>query len=463
MINPESSSFRDPDARVIKQGEQFYRIIFNSYKANYDQLINSGLKEELTSLGVLVSEKELSDISFLKLEELRTTIYKVLQPEVIPFISYPYEWSFSQLKAAALLTLEIQKRALNKGMSLKDASAYNVQFVNGKAQMIDTSSFEAYAQDEPWVAYGQFCRHFFGPLLLYKHNKAELVRLSQIYLDGIPLSVISKCLPKTTYFNFSAFSHIHYHAKLETQYAQTVEFKNKQIKLSKDRLVAIISHLQGVIKGIELPKQISEWTDYYSTCSYKDDSFEHKKQLVDLYLSGKQRGLLLDMGCNEGEFSFLAAKHTKLTVSIDFDAKVIERLTRRIKKEKQSTILPLVIDMVNPSPGIGWVNTERTAFLKRAKFDTVLALALIHHLAIGNNLPLKYIAQMFAHLTKELIIEFVPINDPQTQRLLITKKNIFDQYTEENFRMEFGKYYNIVKEDAIRGTERKLFWLISHA
>lgn len=462
MIDPESSSFRDPDAKVISVGNKIYRLVYQSYKQHYDKLINSGLKELLIKNGYLISEQLVSELDLFNKNLSTQSVYKVLEPEIVPFISYPYEWSFSQLKEAALLTLSIQEQSLEKGLSLKDASAFNVQFHNGKAVFIDSTSFEEYIDDLPWVAYGQFCRHFLGPLLLFKYNLNELVALQKTFLDGIPLKIISKSLPVSTRFNFAILSHVHYHSKLEAKYSQNQSFKHKQIKLTKSRLKALIIHLKETIKSISPPKSSTEWTDYYKLCSYEKESFEHKKELVSEYLGTNERATLLDLGCNEGEFTQIACLVSKHVISVDADNMVIERLFKKIRKDKVTNVLPLVIDICNPSPGIGWVNNERTDFLKRTKFDTVLALAVIHHLAIGNNVPMSKIAQMFAQLTNELIIEFVPKDDVQTQRLLVTKRDVFNDYSIGQFKTEFSKYFTVVREEPIKGTSRKLFLMKKH-
>ena len=457
MIDPKAASFRDPDAQVIKVENTIYRIVFDSYKENYDLLKNSGLKEGLVNEGSLIKEQELPGTHLTEKGISNDNIYKILEPQIIPFISYPYEWSFTQLKSAALLTLDIQKKAIEKGLILKDATAYNVQFISSKSVFIDSTSFEKYTEGLPWMAYGQFCRHFLGPLLLYKYGLSEVAQLQKAYLDGIPLGLVSKVLPRSSKFNFSYYSHIHYHAKLEAKYSQDISFKSSKIKISKNRLLALITHLKQTIENIDLPQTDTQWTNYYQLCSYDKDAFESKKTLVTEFLGTKKRNFILDLGCNEGEFSHIASKVANYVVSVDLDHMVIDQLTRKLNIEGSANILPLVIDISNPSPGIGWLNKERETFIGRCNFDTVFALALVHHLAIGNNLPLEHIADFFARITNELIIEFVPKEDKQTQRLLVTKVDIFNKYTLDNFRIAFKKHFQLVNESPIISTNRTLF------
>jgi len=449
------SSFRDPDATVILKNGHVYRLIFNSYCHQFEQLVNSGLYEELVLGKMLVSHTEV-DAALVNLP-LSPNLFKIIKPERIPFISYPYEWSFFQLKRAAVLTLEIQLKALQKGMSLKDATAYNVQFNGSEPVFIDTSSFEIYSEGSPWQAYGQFCRHFLGPLLLWSYGKKEMLRLASSFIDGIPLKVISYSLPAKTKYSFFILSHIHLHAKLENKHQGDTSLKNKTISLSKDRLKALIEHVKNGIEKLHPLKESSEWTDYYETFSYDKTNYTQKQSIVRSFIEAIKPDMLLDLGCNEGEFSILCKDQAKYIVSADFDPLVITNFYAALKKHDIKNILPLVIDFTNPSPGIGLNNKERTSFIERSNYDAVLALALIHHLTIGNNIPFDSVAEILSKMTANLVIEFVPKEDPQTQRLLITKKDIFHNYTLEEFKSSFSKHFRIIEEKQLDNSSRVLF------
>ncbi len=456
-----NSSFRDSDARIINVDGVLLRIIYNSYADNFNAFENSGLLKELQEEKLLVEHNEVHDAKLS--ETFGKEVYKIIKPEQIPFISYPYEWSFSHLKAAALLTLEIQLKAIKKGLSLKDATAFNVQFYNGRPIFIDTTSFEKYTEGSPWVAYKQFCQHFLAPLLFYKYDNQALVKLLWSNIEGIPLSAVSKALPYASRFNFFVWTHIHYHAKLESKYSADSSIKTRKINLTKSRLEAFLMFLKSGIEKLHLPASQTEWSDYYNTFSYTVESFDQKKILVKEYLIKANAQKVLDVGCNEGEFSVLASKVVKEVIAVDFDYLVIEKFSRFINKSNISNITPLVVDFSNPTPAIGWANKERQSFYERSKVDTVLALAVIHHLAIGNNVPIPKIAELFSSLCRNLIIEFVPKNDPQTQKLLITKKDIFHEYTLEHFKSEFSKYFSIVCFEKIKDSERVLFLMSKNA
>jgi ribosomal protein L11 methylase PrmA len=454
------SSFRDNDSVILKKNNEIIRVIYDSYKQHYEAFEGSGFMDELINNHKLISHKDINNQK--NTFENSDKIYRIIKPKFIPFISYPYEWCFSQYKQAALLTLSIQLSALQKGLTLKDASAFNVQFLDGKPIFIDTTSIEIYEEGKPWVAYKQFCQHFLAPLLLYKYGNPDLVKLFWSNIDGLPLDEISKVLPFKTRFNFFVWTHIHYHAKLELKYNSSNSIKSKKIHLSKSRLEAFIQFLQSGIENLELPKSKTEWSDYYDTFSYSKDMFEQKKILVKNYLSICGSNTVLDIGCNDGEFSLIASQYAKQVVSVDFDYLVIENLFNIVQNKKITNITPLILDISNPSPAIGWANTERLSFYNRTKYDTILALAVIHHLAIGNNVPIQKIAELFASLCKNLIIEFVPKSDQQTQKLLVTKKDVFNHYTLEEFQIQFRKYFTINAFEQLEGSERILFFMNKH-
>ncbi len=454
------SSYKDPDGSIISLKDVIYRTLNHSYKEHYIKLIDSGLYKELSEKKMLVSHLEVNADEILKSDK---KIFKVLKPELIPFISYPYEWSFLQLKKGALLTLDIQLKALEKNMWLKDANCYNVQFNGVDPIFIDTSSFENYVENAPWPAYGQFCRHFLGPLLLSAFGKSELCALSISYPDGIPLKVISYSLPYSTKFDLFTLTHIHYHAKLETKHAQDASIKKKNLLLSKSRLIGIITHLKNGIEKLQLKETNSEWSDYYSTFSYDKENFIQKQNAITAFVDTLKPDTILDMGCNEGEFAILCSKKVKHVVAADSDALVINNLTIKLDKLKIKNILPLVINLANPSPGIGLLNRERGPFISRARYGGVLALALVHHLAIGNNIPFHLIAKQFSELSSDLMIEFVPKEDPQAQKLLITKKDIFENYNLEEFKNSFNPFYRIREQYPLNNSGRILFWMQAHA
>jgi hypothetical protein len=444
-------SFRDPSGFLFYQNGTIYRQVNIGYKENYDHLMRSGLFESLVSSDLLIPHTEVGSES-----PIPEKLYKIIAPDPVTFISYPYEWSFSQLQHAALTTLEIQKKAMNFGMSLKDCSAYNIQFRSGKPILIDTLSFEKYREGQPWVAFRQFCQHFLAPLALMSYKDVRLNRLSCVYIDGVPLDLASAILPFRSYFRFSILTNIHLHARSQKHFAGKALNKSDH-KIGRMSFLGLIDTLESGVKKLKLRIQKTEWADYYENINYSPDALSHKKTIVFEFLEKLNPKCVWDFGANVGMFSRIASDRGIQTISFNIDPVAVEKNYLECVKKGETNILPLLIDLTNPSPGIGWENRERMSLLERGPADAALALALIHHLAISNNLPLNKIACFFNDICEYLIVEFVPKRDSQVQRLLSTREDIFPDYTQEVFENEFGKYFTIQSSARIKNSERTLF------
>lgn len=447
------SSFRDPSGFLFKRNDVVFRQINQKYAAEYSFLMDSGLYHKLIKAGLLIPHTEV-DISPVEPD----VAYKVIQPDQVRFISYPYEWSFSQLKDAALATLSIQKRALKLGMSLKDASAYNIQFHNGKPILIDTLSFEIYKEGEPWVAYKQFCQHFLAPLALMAKKDVRLGQMLRIYIDGIPLDLASNLLPFHTRLNLGLMLHIYLHAKAQTRFAEkNLNESPGKKEMSKQAFLGLIGSLKNTIKKLTWKPSGTEWGNYYEITNYSDTAFLHKKQLVAEWVKEIHPKQVWDLGANNGTFSRLASEQGAFVVSFDIDPVAVEQNYLQMKTAKEKNILPLLLDLTNPSPAIGWHNRERESFIERAPVEMVFALALIHHLIISNNTPVHTLVNFFNELGKWLLIEYIPKSDIQAQKLLQNRKDIFDQYTQEDFERFFEERYSIHKKEKINDSQRYLY------
>jgi ribosomal protein L11 methylase PrmA len=448
------SSFRDQSGFLFYRNGSLYRQINISYKENYDHLINSGLYKALVDADLLIPHKEVDTE-----HGIPATAYAIIKPELVPFISYPYEWCFSQLKDAALTTLKIQQRSLDFGMSLKDCSAYNVQFREGKPIFIDTLSFEKYREGQPWVAYRQFCQHFLAPLALMSWKEVRLNQLFRVHLDGIPLDLASSLLPFWTRFVFSLLCHIHLHAKSQKYFANKTVDKSSY-KMGRLSLLGLIDSLESAVDRLKWKPKGTHWANYYEDTNYPSDALHHKMQLVSDFTDRISPKIIWDLGANVGLFSRIASKKRIQTICFDIDAAAVERNYLECSRHGETNILPLLLDLTNPSPNIGWENKERMSLWERGSTDTVLALALIHHLAIANNLPFSKIAAFFNKICNSLIIEFVPKNDSQVQSLLSTRADIFPDYVQGVFENEFGKYFTIQRAAKIKDSERTLYLMV---
>jgi ribosomal protein L11 methylase PrmA len=453
MTQKLASSFRDPSGFLFKRDGVLYRQINLDYQNHYEKLMDSGLYQALVDANQLIPHAEVA-IAPADSEQA----YKIIQPELIPFISYPYEWSFSQLKAAAHLTLAVQKRALDFDLSLKDASAYNIQFHHGRPILIDTLSFEDYREGKPWVAYRQFCQHFLAPLALMTYRDVRLSRLLRVYIDGIPLDLASKLLPFRTRLSPSLLMHLHLHASAQKRYAGKTVSKNiQQRRMSRTAFINLIESLESSIRKLSWQPVSTEWVEYYTDTNYTNAASQHKAQLIQTFLDKIQPHLVWDLGANTGLYSRLASARAIPTLAFDIDPAAVERNYLACVADAETNLLPLIIDLTNPSPGLGWHHQERTALLTRASADAVMALALIHHLAIANNVPLDQLAHFFDDIGRWLIIEFVPKSDSQVQRLLATRDDIFPNYTRDGFEQAFNKYFTIIETEPIRESERILY------
>ena len=449
---PIPSSFRDPGGFLFVRDGILYRQVNRSHQRHYDLLQDSGLYKELVSRGLLIPHEEVF------LDSVSQTAHKTLKPEVIPFVSYPYEWSFSQLQDAALATLQVQKLALEFGMSLKDASAYNIQFTGGKPVLIDTLSLERQVEGAPWVAYRQFCQHFLGPLALMSCVDTRLGQLLRIHIDGVPIDLASRLLSWRKYFSFSLFLHLHLHALAQRRFSakpRPTRFR----RLSRSGFLGLIDNLETAVRKLRWQPQQSAWTSYYCHNHYQAAAFQEKTRIVADWLDKMNPTVqnIWDFGANTGNFSRLASQRGIFTVSIDADPWCVEMNYKECCRQGETQLLPLLLDLTNPSASKGWQNQERMSLLDRGPADLAFALAIVHHLAISNNLPLRKIAEFFSGCCKRLVIEFVPKTDLQVQKMLDSREDIFGEYTQQAFEYEFSQVFSLRECAPIVGTGRTLY------
>ncbi|MEE3329311.1 MAG: class I SAM-dependent methyltransferase [Myxococcota bacterium] len=424
------------------------------YAQMFDLAKSSGLFDELMSRGALVRHQEVD----LELAESRDA-HAVLRPEPLAFVSHPSEWCFGQLRAAALHTIELQRNALAHGMTLKDASAYNIQFIGHRPVLIDTLSFEKYREGEPWVAYRQFCQHFLAPLARATYCDVRFLDLLRTGIDGVPLDLAAKMLPWRSRLRPSLYAHLHLHARFQERHADAgrAGAEVKTVKVSETGMRGILTSLESAIKGFTLDLPKTEWGDYYSDTNYSDAAFGAKRAAVGAAIDVLQPALVFDLGANTGEFTRLAAERGAFAVAFDIDPVAVERGYRAAVERGDEKLLSLRLDLSNPSPQLGWAHEERESLAARGPADLVLALALVHHLAIGNNVPLDRIAAFFAQLGRALVIEFVPKSDSQVKRLLATREDIFGDYARDSFEAAFGLYFRIDEATPVEGSERTLY------
>jgi ribosomal protein L11 methylase PrmA len=459
--NKNPGSFRDPSGFVFSRESQVFRQINDCYAKIFSDLTHSGFYSYLQNRGDLVVHEEVGVENALTNDAI-----KVIKPEQIPFISYPYEWSFSQLKDAALLTLDIQIEAIQKGFSLKDASAYNIQFLRNRPVFIDTLSFEPYQKEKPWIAYGQFCRHFLAPLALMSLSDIRTNQLLKSYIDGIPLDLATRLLPFTARFRKGLFIHLYLHANSQKKYQETIgTFKanhnrsSATLKMSQTGLLGILDSLKCSINKLQWSPSGTQWADYYNQTNYSSSAFLHKQEIIKTFLEKEKPKTVWDVGANDGRFSRIASDCGADVISFDIDPAAVEKNYLECKLDQSKVLLPLTMDLTNPSPAIGWHNKERSDLADRGPVDIVMALALVHHLAIGNNVPFSMIADFFASIGNKLIIEFVSKEDSQTQRILANREDLFEMYTEDEFVRNFTDKFTVLNRVPVIETKRVLYFM----
>lgn len=459
-VQPLDSSFRDPSGFVFEKDGTVYRQVNNIFKEDFDHFTGSGCYDHLVKKQWLIPHEEIA-----KNFTGSPVWYKTLKPQRIPFISYPYEWCFDMLKDAALLTLQLARECTRFGIILKDATPFNIQWLDGKAVFIDTLSFERYDASKPWIAYRQFCESFLSPLLLMHYSHQPLQSILLVHPDGIPLSITRSLLPWRSKFSFYTYLHIHMHERLASR--STVKemhpASGKRI-FSEKKFHRLLDSLQSLIQSLEWKGNATSWDHYYEEANQRDDYVLQKKKIIIEWLS-ELSGIhtAIDLGANDGAFSFLLTAKDIKAIAADSDHSSISKLYRKIKQEKEKNILPLLIDLANPSSATGLNNKERISFIERANCDLGLALALVHHLAIGKNIPFEKIAELFKNLADHFIIEFIPKADKKVKFMLQQKKDIYSNYNEENFVNSFEKYFLMHKKNEIGDSGRTLYMMKRHA
>jgi ribosomal protein L11 methylase PrmA len=454
----DAASFRDPSGFIFRDGEgRLCRQINPIYLPHYRRLMESGLYQELVDGGFMIEHRADPAADPAAKDGGPLRIY----PREIPFISYPYEWSFGMLKDAALLTMAIQLRAMKHGMSLKDASAYNVQFEGTRAVFIDTLSFEPLKPGAPWIAYGQFCRHFLAPLALMCRTDNRLQRLLADFLDGIPLDLAVRLLPWRTRFEPGLLMHLRLHSRAVVRHQPTDRPATDKAAptMSATALERLLGHLEETTRRQAWPLPRTEWINYYQDHSYTAAMQDAKVRLVKDFLGRLKPATVWDLGANTGLFSRVALETGARVVAIDSDAACVERIYLDAGARGQRRLLPLCMDLANPSSGRGWAHRERRSLTQRGPADAVMALALIHHLAVSNNVPFAMIADWFAALGKSAVVEYVPKSDSQTQRLLQSREDVFADYTQEAFETALSRRFTIADKQPVPDSGRTLYLL----
>ena len=458
-LQRDRGSFRDPDGFIVRQGDRIFRIVLASAAERWRQFAASGLAAELQSAGLLVRTQEVAAEPLASELNLPDGAI-VLAHERIPFISYPYEWTFDMLRDAALLHLEIVERSLQHGWILKDATAYNVQFDGVKPLFIDVLSFSPLPAGEPWAGYNQFCRMMLYPLLLEAYKQVPFQPWLRSELEGIDPVACSRMFRGLDRLRPGVLSHITAQAYLQSKYASANFSVRQQIKsagMTREMIARNVQKLRKLLLGLCGPKKPTTWSGY-SRDHYASEALTAKESFVIESIGGRRFPMVWDLGCNDGHFSRHVAGSTQTVVAMDADPGSINHLYADLAKQEDcGNILPLLINLANPSPAQGWAGSERASLVERGKPDLALALALVHHIVISANVPLAALVEWLAGVTPELIVEFISKDDAMVQRLLLNKDDTYNDYSRASFEQYLQRWFQIRSRRELPGGTRTLY------
>lgn len=464
-VSVEPSSFRDPSGSVFYKGGRVLRLLDAKGASDWEALSSTRFLAETMADGRVIGTSRVPLDSLIEADELpdlRGESVAVLEHERIPFISYPYEWTFGMLRSAAILHLEVLLAALEEGFTTKDGYAYNVQFRGSSPVFIDIGSFEPVGDGGPWVGYRQFCQTMLYPLMIEAHLGIPFQHILRGHLEGIDTADMRRLLGPAGTFRRGVLRHVVIHDVLSSKVDTSSQSTRSQLAsqgAGTEIAKATVSKLLDVVRSLTSPRSESVWADYRTTCSYSDEDTEAKTRFIESVLSKSRPSLLFDLGCNDGRFSRQAAGHATQVVSVDFDPLVVDNFFRELRQSRgPANVIPLVQDLTDPSPARGWRGRERAAFFDRERPDLVMALALVHHLSIGANVPLGEVIDFLASLGNELVVEFVEPHDPMAKRLLSNKPaGTHDDYRTDVFERLLEERCEIMSSESLPGRSRRLY------
>lgn len=451
-------SFRDRHGRVYRVDGRVLRGLSPQAAEAYRTLRDCGLLSRLVEAGKVVATREV-DGARTPRELVEDGWALVLEHAPIPFVSYPYEWTFEMLREAACLQLELLREALAHDLSLKDATPYNVQFRGSAPIFIDVPSFVPYRRGDAWLGYRQFCELFLNPLLLAAYRGLPFQQWLRGHLEGIPPHACLDLLSRGDMLKPGVLSHVYLHAKAESRVKPTRDARSAVAAAGfhKELILSNVRKLEKLVVGLQPRQPRSVWVDYREDNSYGAADRAVKHDFVSSELARLRPRLVWDLGANTGEFSRLAAAHADYVVAMDSDIASVERLYRELKASPVRNILPLVVNLADPSPGLGWRCREREPLWDRGRPDVVLALALVHHLCIAANIPADDLIAWFAGLGGRLIVEYVGKNDPMVQRLLANKDDDYADYEQGRFEASLEHHFSIDARVSVPNGSRVLY------
>lgn len=463
VCTPEPGSFQDRSSRIVYLNDQVYRILNQQAADNWQQFKTTRCFQNALTNAQLVQTEDATNTNLTAVfPEIDTR--GVLQHERIPVVSYPYEWSFGMLKDAALLHLNLLNNAISDNFMIKDATAYNVQWQGARPVFIDIPSFEPLEQGKPWAGYRQFCQMFLYPLMLMAYKNIPFHAWMRGSIQGIEPQAMAPLFSVLDYVKPGVLPHVILHAKLQQQYAtpdkqQQLVNSLQNEQYAKALIVNNVKGLTQLIEKLTWQQSVSTWSAYAANNSYTSEESQDKIKFIETAISNRRWQTTWDIGCNTGTFSKLASKYSDTVLALDADHLSVEHLYQHLKASEYKNILPMVMNLADPSPALGWQGLERKSLPQRSQPELILALALIHHMVISHNIPVRDFIDWLGGLKSHLIIEFVTKDDPMVKTLLMNKADQYDDYNQAYFEKCLRHWYHIEKQETSRSGTRILYFL----
>jgi SAM-dependent methyltransferase len=459
-VSLEQGSFRDWDSRVFYDDGRVLRALSEDGLRDWAALSESRLFAEAVAAGELVGTTRVDDVDVPS--PLRADAAAVLEHERVPFVSYPYEWPFAMLRDAALLQLDLLRRALAEDLTLKDASSYNVQWRGTKPVFIDVGSFERLPAGEPWQGYRQFCMLFLNPLLLQAYKGVSFQPWLRGSLAGISPAEARAVVSARDLFRRGVLTHVVLHARLERRHGETrrdIKGELKRAGFRKELIAANVRGLEKLVRRLDWKPARSEWSEYEATTSYSDSDARRKEEFVREVVHSRSWGLVWDVGCNEGRHARIAAENAAYVVALDGDAAVADRVYRALRDQGPANVLPLVADVTDPPPALGWRGRERLPLEERGRPELTLCLAVLHHVAISGNVPVPEFLSWLRELGTSVVIEFPTRDDPRVAALLARKRpGAHPDYDRETFERALGERFVVARSEELASGTRILYF-----
>ena len=458
---PEPGSFRDREGRVYYHSGDVYRALSRTALEEWRSLIGAEFFRTALAEGRIVETEQVETAPPAPDGDAQTWA-GTLRHRKIPFISYPYEWSFSMLREAALLQLSLLLEALEEEFTLKDASSYNIQWEGVSPVFIDVASFQKLVPGDPWVGYLQFCQLFLYPLFLTAYKDLPFHPWLRGAIDGISPEACNQVMSLRDRLRPGVFPDVYLQARLKSMTASSPKSLRSDLSsagFDRELILRNVRRLTRIVGGLQWKRSRSTWSEYEKEHNYSDADHEAKRSFVESAVGQRPWKLAWDLGCNTGSFSRLAARGAEYVVAMDADDLAIDRFFQQLRQEGCRNILPLVCNLTDPSPGLGWRGEERKAITGRPLPDLTLCLALIHHVVIGANVPLREFIGWLATFDSHLIIEFVTKRDPMVEKLLLNKKDIYTDYELPHFEHCIGDHFEVIERTLLPSETRYLFFV----